>query len=389
MTLLRHQPERSAHGGLSHLDALEAESVFIMREVAAEFERPVAAVLGRQGLDRAAAPRREGLPAGALPVPGHAHRHRPQLPRGARVPRSPRGRAGRAADRRLGPGVDRQGPRARGAGQPVAQPAADDDPARRDPGAPVRRRVRRRAARRGEGTRQGARLLAARRVRPVGAQARSGPSCGASTTARSARASTCASSPSPTGPRWTSGSTSSARTSRCPAIYFAHERDVFRRDGMWLSTSAVPAQRRATSRSSDGRPLPHGRRHDLHRRGRRPTPATSRTSSWRSPPRGSPSAAPRAPTTRSARRPWKTASARATSNARMVDRRCRDRRLRAGKPCGGIGPALLHGRLGRRRQEHAHRAAAVRLEGHLRGPARGHRAHQPPARLLARSTWRC
>jgi sulfate adenylyltransferase subunit 2 len=33
--------ERSAHGGLSHLAALEAESIFIMREVAAEFERPV------------------------------------------------------------------------------------------------------------------------------------------------------------------------------------------------------------------------------------------------------------------------------------------------------------------------------------------------------------
>ena len=30
-----------AHGGLSHLAALEAESIFIMREVAAEFERPV------------------------------------------------------------------------------------------------------------------------------------------------------------------------------------------------------------------------------------------------------------------------------------------------------------------------------------------------------------
>src|SRR3954470_14385398 len=33
--------ERSVHGGLSHLAALEAESIFIMREVAAEFERPV------------------------------------------------------------------------------------------------------------------------------------------------------------------------------------------------------------------------------------------------------------------------------------------------------------------------------------------------------------
>ena len=33
--------ERAMRRGLSHLDALEAESVFIMREVAAEFERPV------------------------------------------------------------------------------------------------------------------------------------------------------------------------------------------------------------------------------------------------------------------------------------------------------------------------------------------------------------
>ncbi|MEO7119038.1 MAG: sulfate adenylyltransferase subunit CysD, partial [Candidatus Limnocylindrales bacterium] len=33
--------ERALRKSLSHLDALEAESVFIMREVAAEFERPV------------------------------------------------------------------------------------------------------------------------------------------------------------------------------------------------------------------------------------------------------------------------------------------------------------------------------------------------------------
>src|SRR5215212_12084611 len=33
--------DRALRRGLTHLDALEAESVFIMREVAAEFERPV------------------------------------------------------------------------------------------------------------------------------------------------------------------------------------------------------------------------------------------------------------------------------------------------------------------------------------------------------------
>ena len=47
------------------MNALEDEAVFVMREVAAEFERPGAAVQRRQGLDRAAAAGREGVPAGA------------------------------------------------------------------------------------------------------------------------------------------------------------------------------------------------------------------------------------------------------------------------------------------------------------------------------------
>jgi sulfate adenylyltransferase subunit 2 len=38
---LEAQPDVMARANLTHLDALEAESVFIMREVAAEFERPV------------------------------------------------------------------------------------------------------------------------------------------------------------------------------------------------------------------------------------------------------------------------------------------------------------------------------------------------------------
>ena len=43
--------------------ALEAEAIHIMREVAAELRAAGAAVLRRQGLDRAAAPGREGVPA--------------------------------------------------------------------------------------------------------------------------------------------------------------------------------------------------------------------------------------------------------------------------------------------------------------------------------------
>ena len=42
-----------------------------------------AAVQRRQGLDRARAARAEGVRAGPRPVPAAAHRHRPQLPRGA------------------------------------------------------------------------------------------------------------------------------------------------------------------------------------------------------------------------------------------------------------------------------------------------------------------
>jgi sulfate adenylyltransferase subunit 2 len=38
------------------------------------------ALLGRQGLARALAARREGVSSGPLPVPAAARRHRPQLP---------------------------------------------------------------------------------------------------------------------------------------------------------------------------------------------------------------------------------------------------------------------------------------------------------------------
>ena len=128
-----------------------------------------APLLGRQGLDRAAAPGREGVPPRPLPLPADARRHGAQLPRGDRVPRPARRRARRAARRRLGAGVDRQRPRRRADGPArLAQPAADDDAARRDGVEPVRRGDRRRPARRGALPREGADLLVPRRLRPVG-----------------------------------------------------------------------------------------------------------------------------------------------------------------------------------------------------------------------------
>ncbi len=71
--------------------ALEAQSIHVFREVAAEFERPDAAVLGRQGLHRHAPPGHEGLLAGARALPGAPRRHGAQLQRGARVPGPPHG----------------------------------------------------------------------------------------------------------------------------------------------------------------------------------------------------------------------------------------------------------------------------------------------------------
>ncbi len=76
---------------LTHLEALEAEAIHIMREVAAELERPVLLFSG--GKDSIVLLRlaEKAFRPGALPVPADARRHRAQLPRGHRVPRPARG----------------------------------------------------------------------------------------------------------------------------------------------------------------------------------------------------------------------------------------------------------------------------------------------------------
>ena len=134
-----------------------------------------------------AAPRGEGVLPGARPVPGAARRHRPQLPRGARVPRPPR-RASSASgwssprvagvDRRTAACVEETGPRAsRNRLQTVTLLDAIEEHGfdAAFGGAPPRR---------GEGPRQGARLLASATSSASGTRRTSGPSCGASTTAR-------------------------------------------------------------------------------------------------------------------------------------------------------------------------------------------------------------
>jgi len=66
-----------AAAALTHLQRLEAESIHILREVVAESERPVHAVLHRQGQREVEllAPRREGVLSGAAAVSAAARRH--------------------------------------------------------------------------------------------------------------------------------------------------------------------------------------------------------------------------------------------------------------------------------------------------------------------------
>ena len=243
-------------------------------------------------------PRRRS--ARPLPVPAHARRHRAQLPRGHRVPRPPRGRARRAADRRLAcrtrstPGrvVEETGPRA------SRNRLQTDDAARRDRRARLRRRVRRRAPRRGARAREGAHLLLPRRLRRLGPQEPAPRAVEPLQRAHPPRRARPRVPAVATGPSSTCGSTSTREDLEVPSIYFAHEREVFRRDGMLYAAS------RARASCIDGeqpftesRPLPHGRRHErAPARSRRPRSRWT-TSSPRSRRRGSPSAARRAPTT--------------------------------------------------------------------------------------------
>ena len=53
-----------------------------------------------------------------------------------------------------------------------------------------------------------------------------------------------------------------------PSIYYAHQREVFRRDGMWLAEGPWGGPRGAEALRDDDRALPHRRRRLVHRRRR-------------------------------------------------------------------------------------------------------------------------
>ena len=105
--------ERLAAGRLTHLQRLEAEAIHIMREAVSESEQPGDAVLDRQGQLGHAAPGDEGLLPVEAAVPVGARRHHVEVPGHVPVPRRHGGPAGSRTHGAPEPGV-------RGAGdQPV------------------------------------------------------------------------------------------------------------------------------------------------------------------------------------------------------------------------------------------------------------------------------
>ena len=151
-------------GFTPHLARLEAESIAIIREVAAAFRKPVMLYSHRQGFGRDAAPGPEGLLSRQAAVPAAACRYAVEVPGHDRVPGPDRASATgwscwststRKASRR---GIN-----------PIASGSALHTQVMKTEGAEagarpirLRRGLRRRAPRRGEEPGQGAHLLASR-----------------------------------------------------------------------------------------------------------------------------------------------------------------------------------------------------------------------------------
>jgi len=159
-----------------------------------------------------------------------------------------------------------------------------------------------------------------------------------------------------------------------PSIYFAHTRTVFERDGILLADNQFVTR-------ADDEPVYEARVRyrtvgDMTCTGAVESSATtvaeviSEIAATRITERG------QTRMTGPVRLRWRTASERATSDDGVADS---FRRAGRGAPAYGY-LAAGHGWLCRRRQEHLDRTPAIRLQGHLRGPAGCRGAHQQGAR---------
>ena len=168
--LLLHTTQSLARLSNTHLDALEEETIFILREVAAAFERPTLLFSGGKDSLVLLKCAEKAFGAGRIPYPllmidtGH------NFPEVTDFRDCARQGTGRRADRAQRRGLDEARHGAPGAPGRIAQRAPVGDAARSDRGIPLRRADRRRPPRRGKGPRQGAHLFAPRQLRPMAAQ---------------------------------------------------------------------------------------------------------------------------------------------------------------------------------------------------------------------------
>ena len=209
--------EHLARSTLTHLERLEAEAIDIMREVVAEAENPVHALLDREGQLGDAAPgaRRRSAPA----PPPFPFLHVDTTWKFQDM------YAFRDADGRRSTGSSCSCTSTRRASRAGINPFDSgsrrahrrDEDARRSSRRSTSTASTRPSAARGATRRSRARRSASSpsaRRSTAGTRRTSGPSCGGSTTRATAAASRSASSRSRTGPSSTSGSTSTARRSR-------------------------------------------------------------------------------------------------------------------------------------------------------------------------------
>ena len=254
---------------LSHLDVLEAESIHIFREVAAEFEQPVLLFSGGKDsivmlrlAEKAFWPARIPFPVMHVDT-GH------NFARGARLPRPPGRRARRAAGRRVGAGVDRR--RAGWSRRPGRGRAATGcRPSRcstRSPsngfdavfGGGRRDEEKARAKERVYSFRDDFGQWDPKNQRPelwnlYNGRHRKGEHIRVFPLSN-----------------WTEldiWQYIADDDIELPSIYYAHRREVFRRDGMWLAVSPFVTLMDGEEPVEMTGALPHRRRRVVHRRGR-------------------------------------------------------------------------------------------------------------------------
>ena len=255
---------------------------------------------------------RQGVRARAGAVLAAARGHRAQLPGGPRLPGPASSSGGPAAAGRPRAGLDRRRP---------AEPSGPTAPATRcrpcrcwTPSREnVRRGVRRRPARRGAG-RAKERIFSLRDAFGGWDPRRQRPELWDLYNGRHAPGEHVRVFPLS---NWTELDVwhyIERESIELPSIYYAHEREVFRRDGMWLAAGRVgrPARAASTMERTHGA-LPDRRRHVVHRRGgvdgRQSRAVIAEITASRLTERGATRADDRL-----RRPPWKTASAKGTSD---------------------------------------------------------------------------